>query len=170
MTTSFCMVIKNKTLTDKMCRREIPPTYSVKSPVPPTTCCWFFAECCNAWPYISYGQCQLQLEWECCVKEVNKANSSPSKAVSCYFYHCSACIIHASMNFSTPVTWHSAMRLFIGDISRLSEASLVCVFSLCLQLTRKQGSKSIDGYWTHNDCCLYDDYGYHGCIQKMLIA
>ena len=38
------------------------------------------------WPYISYGQCQLQLEREYCVKKVNKANSSPSKAVSCYFF------------------------------------------------------------------------------------
>ena len=104
------------------------------------------------------------------VKRVNKANSSPSKALYCYFYHRSACIMYISMNFSTPVRWHSAMRLFMGDISRLSEASLVCVFSLCLQLTWKQGCKSINGYWTHNDCCLYDDYGYHGCIQKMFIA
>ena len=98
------------------------------------------------------------------VKRVNKANSSPSKAIYWYFYHCSACIMYISMNFSTPVRWHSAMRLFIGYISRLSEASLVCVFSLCLQLTWKQGSKSIDGYWTHNDCMMI--MGIMGAFRK----
>ena len=55
-------------------------------------------------------QCHLQNnKQEYSVKRLNKANSSLFKAIFCYFNHCFACIIHASMNSSTPVRWHSVM-------------------------------------------------------------
>ena len=154
-------------MTGTMWLREIPPTYSVGSPMLPTLCCWFFAKCCNAWPYISYGQCQLQLEREYCVKKVNKANSSPSKAVSCYFYHCSACKIHASMNFSTPVRWHNVMSYvaIYGSHFKLSEASLVCVFCLSFMTTtvRRINHEQTNENHGLSFCARYEMYAKRNC-------
>ena len=108
-TISFYMVLKHKNLTDKMRRTEIPPTNSFESLMPPTVCCSFFTKCHNAWPYMSYVNVSCRKKQEYRVKRVNKVNSFPFKAVFCYFYHCFAYIIHASMDFSTPVRWRNAM-------------------------------------------------------------
>ena len=98
ITISFYMVVKHKNLTDKMRRTEIPPTYSVESLMLPTICCSFIPKCYNAWPYMSYGQCQSQKNREYCVQRLNKANSSPAKV--------------ASVNFSNPVRWQSIQYFF----------------------------------------------------------
>ena len=54
-TISCYMVLLHNSLTDKIHRTEIPPTYSDESLMLPTLCCSFFPKCSNAWPYMRYG-------------------------------------------------------------------------------------------------------------------
>ena len=103
-----------------MRRTEIPPTYSVESLMLPKLCCSFFPKCYNA-------------KTDYCVKRVNIANLSPSKAVFCYFYHCSACIIQSLMNFSSPVIWHNVMSyvaIYGSHFWVLTDRSSLCVLSM----------------------------------------
>ena len=101
-TISFYTVLLHKSLTDKMRRTEFYHLILLnRSCFPHFVVHTFPNAIMDGHSWVTAVSVAKKQEY--CVKRVNKANSSPSKALFCYFYHCFACIIHASMNFSTPV-------------------------------------------------------------------
>ena len=61
----------------------------------------------------------------------------PSKAVSCYFYHCSKCIIQGSMNCSTPVRKRNIIikkPIYRRKFKDLIVQSSLCVYDWCAHM------------------------------------
>ena len=89
------------------------------------------------WCTVMHGLKSIAIKWVQCAKSVMTANSSPSEGVTCYFYHCSKCIIQGSMNCSTPVRKRNIIikkPIYRRKFKDLIVQSSLCVYDWCAHM------------------------------------